>query len=121
MLWGPRWETPVADSDSRRPTDIRRPDQRLRVFASSTLGELNTERGAAREAIEQLRLAPVMFESGARPHPAQEVYRAYLEQSDVFVGARWSHGILRARSGRHRAGDDAGGLPPRQTLADEGT
>ena len=86
---GPRWETPVADSDSRRPTDIRTPDQRLRVFASLTLGELNTERGAAREAIEQLRLAPVMFESGARPHPAQEVYRAYLEQSDVFVGIYW--------------------------------
>ncbi|HEY2128180.1 MAG TPA: DUF4062 domain-containing protein [Streptosporangiaceae bacterium] len=78
----------MADSDSR-PTDIRTPDQRLRVFVSSTLGELNTERGAAREAIEQLRLAPVMFESGARPHPAQEVYRAYLEQSDVFVGIYW--------------------------------
>jgi hypothetical protein len=35
-----------------------------------------------RGAIEQLRLAPVMFESGARPHPPQAVYRAYLEQSD---------------------------------------
>ena len=86
---GPRWETPMADSDSQRPTDIRTPDQRLRVFVSSTLGELTAEREAAREAIEQLRLAPVMFESGARPHPAQDVYRAYLEQSDVFVGIYW--------------------------------
>jgi hypothetical protein len=56
----------MAESDSRWPTGIRTPDQRLRVFVSSTLGELNAERGAARAAIEQLRLAPVMFESGAR-------------------------------------------------------
>ena len=79
----------MADSDSRWPAGIRTPDQRLRVFVSSTLGELETERRAARAAIEQLRLAPVMFESGARPHPAQAVYRAYLEQSDVFVGIYW--------------------------------
>jgi predicted ATPase len=68
---------------------IRTPDQRLRVFVSSTLVELAAERGAARAAIEQLRLAPVMFESGARAHPAQAVYRAYLEQSDIFVGIYW--------------------------------
>ena len=30
-----------------------------------------------------------MFEAGARPHPAQDLYRAYLEQSDVFVGIYW--------------------------------
>jgi predicted ATPase len=59
------------------------------VFVSSTLDELAAERGAARDAIEQLRLAPVMFESGARPHPPQSVYRAYLEQSDIFVGIYW--------------------------------
>ncbi|HEY3979100.1 MAG TPA: DUF4062 domain-containing protein, partial [Streptosporangiaceae bacterium] len=68
---------------------IRTPDQRLRVFVSSTLGDLTEEREAARSAIEQLRLAPVMFEAGARPHPAQDLYRAYLEQSDVFVGIYW--------------------------------
>jgi predicted ATPase len=68
---------------------IRTPDQHLRVFVSSTLGELTDERDAARSAIEQLRLAPVMFEAGARPHPAQDLYRAYLEQSDVFVGIYW--------------------------------
>ena len=70
-------------------TGIRTPDQRLRVFVSSTLEELAPERAAARAAIEQLRMAPVMFESGARPHPAQEVYRAYLAQSDIFVGIYW--------------------------------
>jgi predicted ATPase len=65
---------------------IRTPDQRIRVFVSSTLRELAAERSAVRAAIERLRLAPVMFELGARPHPPRDLYRAYLEQSDVFVG-----------------------------------
>jgi predicted ATPase len=68
---------------------IRTPDQRLRVFVSSTLGELADERLAARTAIEQLRLTPVMFELGARPHPPRALYRSYLAQSDVFVGIYW--------------------------------
>ncbi len=42
-----------------------------------------------REAIEGLRLTPVMFEQGARPHPPRALYRAYLEQSDVFIGLYW--------------------------------
>ena len=42
-----------------------------------------------RAAIERMRLAPVMFELGARPHPPQDLYRAYLAQSDVFVGLYW--------------------------------
>ncbi|WP_144127898.1 DUF4062 domain-containing protein [Catellatospora sichuanensis] len=76
----------MADTGAPPRSAIRTPDQRLRIFVSSTLEELAAERAAARTAIEQLRLAPVMFESGARPHPAQDVYRAYLAQSDVFVG-----------------------------------
>ncbi|MEU1971655.1 DUF4062 domain-containing protein [Microbacterium sp. NPDC019599] len=68
---------------------IRTPDQRIRVFVSSTLRELADERAAARAAIERMRLAPVMFELGARPHPPRELYRSYLEQSDVFVGIYW--------------------------------
>ncbi|MEV8215066.1 DUF4062 domain-containing protein [Leifsonia sp. NPDC077715] len=71
------------------PPVIRTPDQRLRIFVSSTLKELAAERRAARSAIERLHLAPVMFELGARPHPPRELYRAYLEQSDVFVGLYW--------------------------------
>ena len=51
--------------------------------------ELAPERRAVREAIESLRLTPVMFELGARPHPPRALYRAYLEQSDVFVGLYW--------------------------------
>ena len=68
---------------------IRTPDQRLRVFVSSTLKELAAERRAVRAAVERLHLAPVMFELGARPHPPRELYRAYLEQSDLFVGLYW--------------------------------
>ena len=68
---------------------IRTPDHRLRVFVSSTLQELADERAASREAIQHLRLTPVMFEMGARPHPPRDLYRAYLAQSDVFVGIYW--------------------------------
>src|SRR6266436_9496320 len=68
---------------------ILTPDQRVRVFVSSTLDELALERAAAREAITQLRLTPVLFESGARPYPPRELYRAYLAQSDIFVGLYW--------------------------------
>jgi predicted ATPase len=68
---------------------IRTPDQRLRVFVSSTIQELAAERRAVSDAVTQLRLVPVMFELGARPHPARELYRAYLAQSQVFVGVYW--------------------------------
>ncbi|MFC4694618.1 ATP-binding protein [Geodermatophilus arenarius] len=68
------------------PRTIATPDQRLRVFVSSTLEELAAERRAVRDAVARLRLTPVMFELGARPHPPRDLYRAYLAQSDVFVG-----------------------------------
>jgi predicted ATPase len=73
------------------PVDVPRftiatPDRRLRVFVSSTLEELAAERVAVRAAITGLRLTPVMFELGSRTHPPRELYRAYLDQSDVFVG-----------------------------------
>ena len=65
---------------------IRTPDQRVRVFVSSTLGELAAERRAVTAAITQLRLTPVLFELGARPYAPRDLYRAYLKQSDIFVG-----------------------------------
>src|SRR6266508_6694569 len=68
---------------------IRTPDQRLRVFVSSTLGELADERAAANDAIRKLHLAPVLFELGARPHPPRDLYRAYLDQSHIFIGIYW--------------------------------
>src|SRR5687767_2099272 len=68
---------------------ILTPDQRLRVFISSTLTELAAERAVVRHAIETLRLQPVMFEMGARPHPPRALYRAYLGQSAIFIGLYW--------------------------------
>ncbi len=69
---------------------ILTPDQRVRVFVSSTLGELSDERRAVRRIIkDELSLHPVMFEAGARPHPPRELYRAYLEQSHVYLGIFW--------------------------------
>ena len=78
----------TAQTDAGAPV-IRTPDQRLRVFVSSTLEELAAERAALRQAIEGLHLTPVMFELGASPHPPKALYRAYLEQSHVFVGVYW--------------------------------
>jgi predicted ATPase len=75
--------------DEQGKVAIRTPDQRLRVFVSSTLAELAEERAAVARAISALRLTPVLFELGARPHPPRELYRAYLAQSDIFVGLYW--------------------------------
>lgn len=69
---------------------IKTPDQRVRVFISSTINELADERKAAREAINNLRLIPVFFEAGARPHPPRDLYSAYLEQSHIFLGIYWN-------------------------------
>src|SRR5215510_1192069 len=68
---------------------ILTPDQRLRVFISSTLEELAAERTAAQRAVRRLHLVPGFYESGARPHPPRSMYRAYLKQSQVFVGIYW--------------------------------
>jgi hypothetical protein len=95
----------------RQGTPIRTPDQRVRVFVSSTLGELAREREAVRGAIERLRLTPVMFEVAARPHPPRALYRAYLQQSDVFVGVYWQ------RYGWVAPGEDVSGLEDEYRLA----
>ena len=96
-------------------TVIRTPDQRLRVFVSSALGELAKERRAVSRAISALRLTPVMFETGARPYPPAEVYRAYLARSDVFIGLYWQrYGQLvpgAQVSGLEDEFDLSGGLP----------
>jgi predicted ATPase len=83
---------------------IRTPDRRLRVFVSSTLGELAEERQAVSRAVSALRLTPVMFEVGARPYPPAEVYQAYLAQADVFIGVYWQE------YGRPVAGGRVSGL-----------
>ncbi|HWM15127.1 MAG TPA: DUF4062 domain-containing protein [Microbacterium sp.] len=101
----------MGDAVGARTSPIRTPDQRLRVFVSSTLRELEAERRAARSAIEGMRMAPVMFELGARPHPPRDLYRAYLEQSDVFVG------IYAERYGWIAPGEEVSGLEDEYRLA----
>jgi predicted ATPase len=76
-------------AEDRSTTLIRTPDRRLRVFVSSTLAELAEERAAVARAIAALRLTPVLFELGAQSHPPRELYRAYLAQSDIFIGLYW--------------------------------
>ena len=70
-------------------TVIKTPDQRLRVFVSSTLQELAEERVSVKDAIISLNLIPVMFELGARPYAPRDLYTAYLQQSHIFVGIYW--------------------------------
>jgi predicted ATPase len=82
-------DTGAIPDDPAATAVIRTPDQRLRVFISSTLKELAAEREAAAQAITQLRLIPVLFETGARPHPPRNLYRAYLGQSHIFIGIYW--------------------------------
>src|SRR3954470_23438458 len=77
------------DTDGRLVAAILTPDQRVRVFVSSTMEELAAERMAVRDAVDRMRLSPVLFELGARAHPPRSLYRSYLEQSHVFVGIYW--------------------------------
>jgi hypothetical protein len=94
---------------------IRTPDQRLRVFVSSTVGEageLADERRAVTHAISAMRLTPVLFELGARPYPPRALYRAYLAQSDLFVGLYWQ------RYGRVDPGMKVSGLEEELQLSE---
>src|SRR5215216_5614541 len=70
-------------------SQILTPDQKLRVFVSSTLEELAEERQVVKQAIQNIQLTPVMFELGARSHAARDLYRQYLQQSQIFVGIYW--------------------------------
>src|SRR4029453_16625288 len=81
--------SPGEESFADRRAGVLTPDQRGRGLVSSTREELAEERAAARRAIRRLHLIPVWHESGARPHPPRNMYRAYLEQSQVFVGIYW--------------------------------
>ena len=63
------WEPTAGICIGMERPPIRTPDQRLRVFVSSTLQELKDERAAAQRAILGLRLAPV-YGCAALPQPA---------------------------------------------------
>src|SRR5438046_44434 len=52
-------------------------------------GSASPGRPAVRRAIARLHLVPVGSQSGARPHRPRPMYRAYVKQSQVFVGIYW--------------------------------
>src|SRR5262249_56344687 len=99
---GCRWGRLVADlrggvrqrlSVNEGPADgpvIRTPDRRLRVFVSSTLGELSAERRTVSHAISALRLTPVMFEAGGRPHPPPGSCPPGPAPSAAFIRRYWA-------------------------------
>jgi predicted ATPase/class 3 adenylate cyclase len=60
-------------------------DPRLRVFVSSTLGELKSEREAAKSAIKTLRLDPAGVDLGDRDGQDEPS----VGDSDIFVGIYW--------------------------------
>ena len=82
---------------------------------SSTLDELAAERQTVSRAISAMRLTPVLFELGARPHRPRELYQAYLAQSEIFVGLYWQlHGQVASGSelsGLEEEFELAGDLP----------
>lgn len=67
---------------------ILTPDQKLRVFISSTQNELQEEREVVKRAVLDMSLIPVMFK-GARPYPPRNMYKAWLEQSNIYIGMFW--------------------------------
>jgi hypothetical protein len=64
-----------------------------KVFISSVMRSFSAEREAARNAVESLRMTPVMAESfGAKPHSSQLACLEGVRASDIYVlvlGARY--------------------------------
>ena len=77
------------ESPAERADVILTPDQRVRVFISSTLEELAAERAAARRAIARLHLVPVWYESGARRIPSAQHVPGLPGAKPGFVGIYW--------------------------------
>jgi vacuolar-type H+-ATPase subunit F/Vma7 len=63
---------------------------KIRVFISSSLTELESEREIAQETIAQLNLEPVMFESlPAMDKPLESAYLDEIRNSHIFVLILW--------------------------------
>src|ERR1700759_279707 len=66
----------------------------------------------ARGAVASLVLVRGRCEAGGRAHPPRDLYRAYLAQSQVFVGIYWQ------RYGWGASGVDISGLEDEYRLAE---
>jgi hypothetical protein len=74
---------------STRCATIGTLDHPRRVFVSSTQQELAPERAAARQAIEDLDMTPVMLERAPDVNTPPAEAGAGLQHGDVFVGLYW--------------------------------
>jgi Domain of unknown function (DUF4062) len=97
VCWSETW---AVESEHARPGNagvpghlvIRTPDRRLRVFVSSTLGELAEERRAVARAVSALRMTPVMFELGAaraRLASPRATRRQWRRSAGAWRDCRW--------------------------------
>jgi Domain of unknown function (DUF4062) len=78
--------SPREEPAAGRAGVILTPDQRVRVFISSTLEELAEERAAARRAITRLHLVPVWYESSARALVDGQSFPCCVEGLECFAG-----------------------------------
>ncbi len=69
---------------------LHTPGQPVRVYISATF-DLIAEREAVSQAISGLRLTPVLVtrDANTNSRPPRSVYRAYVEQSQIFIGVYW--------------------------------
>lgn len=65
--------------------------ERLRVFVSSRMQELASERMAMKAALSELNIDCWIFEedAGARPEGIQQTYKEEIEKADLWIGLFW--------------------------------
>ena len=65
--------------------------ERLRVFVSSRMQELEPERTAIKAALNELHIDGWVFEkdAGARPQGIQQTYQQELDSADLYIGLFW--------------------------------
>ena len=64
---------------------------RLRIFVSSNMQELASERRLVKTSLSQLHVDAWVFEddAGARPGTIQQTYLNEVEDADLYVGLFW--------------------------------
>lgn len=78
--------------------------ERLRVFVSSKMQELDAERQAIKEALNILRIDAWAFEkdAGARPQSIQRTFLEEVENADLYIGVFWkSYGTYTIEEFKH--------------------
>ena len=73
------------------PDPLHLPSRRLRVFVSSAMLELETERQYIKEALSDLKIDAWVYESdaGARDQSTRATYLDELKAADLYIGVFW--------------------------------